>query len=317
MSGSVPNLAAQSTAPLRLGVGIHDIPAQAYLDDPAVEPSLNASSAKVLIEKTPAHLKVCHPRLMDAEPERDEDAEPERETKEQRLGSIVHKLWLGQGKIITVCDYKNWRSDAAKQERADAAVRGELAVLPKELARAERIWDAARPQLERRFGRWPIGPSEQTLIWKRATHYGDIYCRAMLDQRAEDGSVVVDLKSTGRPLDDETIARKIAGEAAEVQNAHYTAGTETLFPDQLGRVEFWFVFIETDPPHLVRRKRLPESLLHLARADLTRASETFARCLRLGAWPGWREDAETLDPAGWHLRRLEERDMLASLREDA
>ena len=45
-------------------MAIHtDISAEAYHADPAPEPSLSSSVAKILVNLSPAHARIAHPRL--------------------------------------------------------------------------------------------------------------------------------------------------------------------------------------------------------------------------------------------------------------
>jgi hypothetical protein len=277
--------------------GFHDLPVELYHQDPCFEaygvPSLSSSGITTLLTQTPAHFKAKHPRLTEW-PDYIEDSTPA-----QDLGSVVHALVLGKGAEIAIAEYNDWRKSAAQDFRDAARLNGQIPVLRKVYEQAEAIAYKATDKLTHHFGRWPIGEPELAAIWKRRTPSGEkIWCRSLNDMLDLRGGVIVDLKTTGRAIGDDDLAKKLAGDGADIQAAHYLNGLETLIPELAGRATFVFVVVEVDPPFDVRFATLRQRWLHMANMRIDRATDIFAECLATNEWKGWPETAE-LDPPSW------------------
>jgi hypothetical protein len=127
---------------------------------PCPAPSLTQSVAKILLEKSPLHAWHAHPRL-------NPDYQHDDATKFD-IGNIAHKMLLGRGKEIVVLeDFDDWRTKAAKEAREEAAAAGKLAVLGKHAARADRMVNAAREQLELRGSATCSAPTATAKSWSR------------------------------------------------------------------------------------------------------------------------------------------------------
>jgi hypothetical protein len=278
----------------QLTEGVHDISSDLYHSDPCPEPSLSSSITKILLEQTPVHAKTAHPRLTDYP-----DLDMYGGTKAQDMGTLVHKLILGAGQEFVVVNHTDWRTNAAKELRDQALSRGLLPVLKHTLEEAHDIAASCTVGLVKEFGQWPLGISEQTMIWKRKTLDGGfVWCRALVDHLVEKHNMLIDLKTTGKSIGDTELAKKFAGDGADYQAAHYLDGFETLFPLARGRSQFLFVVVETDPPYQVRVADLREGWRTLAAQMLDIATEKFAHGLKTGEWPGW-DSRTSLAAPGW------------------
>src|SRR3990167_7742109 len=79
-----------------LGVGLHyGIDEDRYHSDPCIVPSLSASTAKLLCERSPEHAHYFHPRL---------GGNQRAPKKEWDRGHLVHALLLGRGKDIAIIE---------------------------------------------------------------------------------------------------------------------------------------------------------------------------------------------------------------------
>lgn len=111
-----------SKAATTLRPGIHlDIAAADYFADPCPSPSFTQSIGKLLIDRSPAHARLAHPRL-------NPDFDPDDATKYD-IGNIAHRLLIGRGKELAVIEADDWRTKAAKEAREQAAAEGKLGVL--------------------------------------------------------------------------------------------------------------------------------------------------------------------------------------------
>lgn len=295
-------------APLRLGPGFHLISDEAYQADPAPEPSLRASAIDDLLTLSPATYAARAPRL--APPPESEEEDSDRSTRAQRLGSLVHALILGRGKRVQVVDAPDWRAKAAKEARAAALEADLLPVLATEWAQASRVAKAVQPQIVDEYGDAWEGESEVTMVWRRETALGPIWCRAMVDRLCSDTRLIVDLKATEMEVDDLTLARKFASAGGAYQAAFHVSGVEALHPHQAGRVRFEFAVVELQPPHQLRIVELPPAYLHMAGRRIERAAEIFAACQADGRWPPYPRRTQLQMPrwqeAQWLAEELED-----------
>ncbi|MEB0161086.1 hypothetical protein, partial [Pseudomonas sp. AH2 (2023)] len=83
-----------------------------YHADPCPQPSLSASSGKVLINRSPRAFQWMHPRLRPAHLPLPED----KWSDQAVFGTVVHKLVLGRGKDVVEVDADAWRTNASKME---------------------------------------------------------------------------------------------------------------------------------------------------------------------------------------------------------
>ena len=155
---------AMITAP-----GIYDIPAAEYHADPCVEPSLSASVANVLLQKSPAHARLAQPRLYPG-------YEPE-ESDRFDLGTAAHALLLERddSNIVWVA-HNDWRTAAARTARIDARAQGKLPILSRYQGVLDQMVMLARQAVNDSplAGIFERGKPERTLCWQDE----GIWCRA-------------------------------------------------------------------------------------------------------------------------------------------
>lgn len=286
--------------------GIHfDVPPSDYFEDCAPEPSLTQSIAKILIDRSPLHAWYQHPRL-------NPDFKPDDSTKFD-VGNIAHKLLLGRGRDIEVLEFSDWRTKNAQLARDIAAANGKLAVLGKQMQRAERMVKAAREQLELRgldrFFR--DGNSEVVTIWSE----GDIYFRQMIDFLSHDGCQFVDYKTSDMCVAPHGIDRMMLSAGWSIQAAMGERGLDALDPSNAGRRRFFFVAQETEVPYQLTVIELTGAPLTMGRKQLDRAVEIWGQCMRSGIWPGYPLDIVTPEWPGWAEQQWLDREIKDAARE--
>ena len=106
-----------------------------YHADPAPSPSFSASLGKVILDQSPLHAYLAHPRLGGAK------REP---TSAMEFGTLVHKLILGEGTSIVSVNADTWKTTAARTARDEARAAGKLAVLTADIDEAGKIVSAFR-----------------------------------------------------------------------------------------------------------------------------------------------------------------------------
>jgi hypothetical protein len=126
--------------------GLHfDVDAAIYFSDPCRRPSLTQSVAKILIDRSPAHARLAHPRL-------NPDWHPDEGSYDKSLaiGNAAHRLVLGRGKEVAVIEANDFRTLEAKQTRAAVIAEGKVPILAKHHQQAKDLVAAMRPQLDER-----------------------------------------------------------------------------------------------------------------------------------------------------------------------
>lgn len=272
-----------------------DVGESTYHRDPCVEPSLSASSAKVLLNRSAKAFRWQHPRLRPAHlPEKPAEDYSDAAT----FGTVVHKLVLGRGKDVIDVDADSWRTAAAKTERADIIAAGKVAILKHRLAEAKVIAGEIRQRVK--YG--PETPTEVVMIWRdHATDGTPVWCRGMLDALPEP-TLIDDLKVTGAELTQGFVERQVGTMGYDLSMAWYRRGLSILKPDLAGRIRTRLTFAERGEPYDVFQLDLTEGNLHVADRQCQAAIDRFAACLKSGRWPGVADRPRSLDLPEWHQR---------------
>lgn len=283
-----------------------DMAAADYHADPAPAPSLSQSLAKILLAKSPLHAWHAHPRL-------NPDYVHDDDTKFD-IGNIAHKMLLGRGKEIAVLEgFNDWRKDAAKEAREAAAKVGKIAVLGKTAARADRMVNAARAQLELRglgdlFG--ADGDSEVVVAWQE----GPIWLRQMIDWLSDDRLIFADYKTTDESAAPAALARKMVNDGWHIQAAMGERGLD-LVTGTGGRRKFLFVVQEATVPYALNVVEVGADPLVMGRKMLDAAVNTWTRCMRADRFPGYPLDIVTPEFPGWAEQQWLDREIKDAARE--
>lgn len=213
------------------------------------------------------------------------------------LGTVAHEIILGRGAGFIVLDRKitSWQTNAAKAAREEAREAGLVALLAKDHDRARTMADRV---LEHRLAGALFTPgsgrSEVSVFWHDPVT--GLECRARIDWWRSDA--LVDLKTIGTSASEPDIARQITNHGYHQQADHYQNGTQALTGE---RLPWLFVFVESDPPHLVTVAEVDPVDLELAAGRNRRALERIAECTKSGHWPGYVPETEiaTISLPAW------------------
>lgn len=270
--------------------GLHfDLPAKLYHADPCPEPSLSSSVLRTLIEKTPAHANLEHPRL---------GGKAKEATDAMNFGSCFHAIMAGDASELEVIPYDDFRSKDAKAARHMAKEQGLIPVLEKDVDRAR--WIAASVK-EKAFAGATyhpgnVGQKETTAIWQE----DGCWMRARFDALVmpdEHSADLWDYKTT-TDVSERAIMRSIIDYGYHLQAAFYMRGLRACVPS-LARVSFIFVFVEVNPPFAVRVVCLSPAFLAVANREVSKGVETWKHCLKNNTWPAYEADTLTIDPPSW------------------
>lgn len=283
--------------------GIYDdIPEAAYHADPVgPAPSLSASVAKLLVQRSPRHAAHAHPRL---NPEWDGTREP---TRPMEIGTAAHKVILGKGAAIDVLPFDDFRKKEAQQRRDAARAAGRTPILADDMESVTLLAEAARDQLATSSlaGYFDApGQSEVTMVWRGPA---GIWLRGRIDRlpaaALEGGHVVIaDLKTTAgsaHPDDWQSVAFE---KAYDVQADLYPRGLKTLIP-AIRSVEFKFAVLEQQPPYGLSVVEFSGQAVEEAAQLVDLAMKMWAACIKRGEWPGYEE--AIVDPPQWRSMRAE------------
>ncbi len=266
---------------LRLKPGIHlDIASADYFADPCESPSLTQSIASVLLDRSPRHAALRHPRLNPA-------WEPYEDTK-FNIGNAAHKLLIGRGKELVIVEADDWRTKAAKEARDDAHAQGNVAILAHQHRTAQAMADSfieqtsEIPECRTAFMPPAGGHGEVVII----ADYDGVTLRSMVDWM-RDTTHLDDLKTTGISASPDRLPYAMADGGWDLQAAIQERILDVLDPANAGRRHHYFYLQENDDPYEVTVCELPESVMTIGRAKLDKAIGIWRRCMESGRWPGY------------------------------
>ncbi len=267
-----------SKAATTLRPGIHlDIAAADYFADPCPSPSFTQSIGKLLIDRSPAHARLAHPRL-------NPDFDPDDATKYD-IGNIAHRLLIGRGKELAVIEADDWRTKAAKEAREQAAAEGKLGVLAKHYETGLAMEKAARTQLIERghADAFREGHGEVVLVWQEPAGF---YCRTMIDWM-ESLALCWDYKTTSTSAAPQAVSNRLFDGGWDIQAAMHERGLDALDPENRGRRRFRYVLQEAEPPYALTVSEITEAVLTMGRRRLEYAMALWNECLTRNSWPGY------------------------------
>lgn len=266
--------------------GVYDMPEATYHGDPVPGGSLSSTVARLLLPPSCPRLarwRADHPEHKDA----------------YDLGSVAHHLILGKGAQYVEVKADDWTLKATRQLRDEKRAQGLIPMLSKQLRAAQRMADAVRahdiaPRVLQ------AGGAERVYVWRdEAT---GVWCRAMLDWAPDPTRpwrlIIGDVKTSADPSP-HGFAKSVANYGYHVQAAHYLAGYCAVHDVDPAEVEFWFIAVGKDEPHIVHVHSLSDAALATGRALHRQALATWAECQATGTWPDGSEQIHELSLPRW------------------
>jgi hypothetical protein len=268
-------------------VELLDLTSDEYHADPAPEPSLNSTTARILLTRTPAHAKAQHPRLSDV------PLEP-RTSDAMDMGTAVHQLLLKDDRV-EVAEFPDYRKGEARLWRDETRAAGRIPMLTHQWDKANSIADAVRDQMRGLPAPTPFtaGTPEATITWQDV---GGAWCRARLDWLRDDLSCIDDLKCTSKTADPKVWVRQLFNYGYDVQAALYVRGVEKMHGV---RPRFRWVVAETMPPYAVQMVELSEQAMYAASVKVDAALSIWNECMAADSWPAYSPDVYVAEIPGW------------------
>lgn len=264
--------------------GIYDdISISDYVADPCEAPSLSASIASLLLERSPAHAFLAHPHLT--------PQQPEEWSAAANFGSAVHAAVFG-GPKVHFLDAKDWRTKEAKEVRAAILKIGDVPLLAHEAERLNNIAEAVRRGIA--LTGLTLYRAEATICWQSA----GTWFRTRPDVIGPDMRVLLDLKVTGVSARDPNA--HFFSQGYDMQAAFMEHGADAIDPNNRGRRQIYYLFVEDEPPYAHRLLQLSEGTMMLARRKFNAATNLWRKCLATCAWPGYGDDIVISERPGWN-----------------
>lgn len=283
--------------------GWYDIDEAVYHSDPCPEPSLSASCAKLVINKSLLHAWSRHPR--------NPNAEPMEANKAREIGKAVHAAVFGGADIEVIygknkdgedIEVTNYQTKVARERRDGALASGLIPLLPSQLETIERMADMARARFDDLYGGEYF--AERVAIWRCPRTGG--WRRGMLDTSARAAPIIVDYKTTEASVDDQACIRRIFDNGMHIQAAAYKEAMEALNPEWEGRVRFFFQWQEQKAPYALSRPiEMGEAGMTLGREQWEAAGPMWDAAVKLGKFPGYLTTPVEAAPPPWELSRWE------------
>lgn len=270
--------------------GVYDaIPDDVYHGDPVKGGSLSSSGARRLLP--PGCPAVFQYERVNGRPDK----------AVFDFGHAAHRLVLGVGATITAVDADDWRTKAAKEQRAEIRAAGGVPVLAAELDVVKAMAAAIREHPIASALLTPAdGTPEASLFW--TDNRSGVTLRGRLDwlpNSADGRMIVVDYKS-GKSADPQQFARAAANYGYHMQAPWYLDGVTAL---QLAEdVAFVFVVQEKTPPYLVSVIELDSDALRVGRARNRKAIDLYSYCIDTQTWPGYSDDVALVSLPVWATR---------------
>lgn len=258
--------------------GIHQISADAYHSDPAPDPSLSSTLARLILNQSPLHAWTASPRL-------NPNWQPV-EKKTFDIGRAAHRAVLGAGSDFCVIPEDILASNgAASTKEAKAFVEDARAKGLTPLKQAEAVdIEAMRGKIAAKLQLLNIGFDPARSEISALAVINGVWCRAMIDNAPIDPALpLYDFKTT-TDASPEACTKAVMNYGYDVQAAHYLEAWKAATGET--RL-FRFVFQEKTAPFEVCVVELGDDSLAMARKKTARARALWCDCLRSNDWPGY------------------------------
>ena len=275
-----------------------DIHETEYHADPCPEPSLSSSVAKLLVNRSPAHAWVAHPRL-------NPDYVADNGKSYTNVGSAVHAAALdGDWSRIEFVDAPDFRTKAAREMRDSAISEHRYPLLEKQRQQIEDMVATLIPALAQDTILTVAGKArltESVFAWQE----NGAWIRTRPDLVQSD--MITDVKTTGLAATDDGWGRKQIWEYA-MQAGLYRRGYAKVLGD--GEKPRWrFVVQEQDAPYAVAMFEFDSEALDYCDRLAERAVQIWSECISNNEWPSYPTGVHVAEMPAWlRVRSISEGD---------
>jgi hypothetical protein len=274
--------------------GVQRLASAAYHADPAPEPSLSATLAKLLLRKSPRHAWTECRRL-------NPDWQP-TDKKTFDIGRAAHRAVLGAGDdyVAIPVDLLAKNGAASTSEAKNfierARMAGQTPLKEDEIGDIEAMRIVAHARLAEHGVTLDPERSELCAI----VQIEGIWCRAMCDNVPADPTQPIYDFKTCEDATPEACLRSVLNYGYDIQAEHYRAVWKAATGEDR---DFVFIFQEKSAPYEVTLVRLSGSFRHLAERRAAKARAMWAECITTNNWPGYPVGMNEVDPPAWLIER--------------
>jgi len=261
-----------------------------YINDPCETPSLNYSTAKVLLQQSPLHAWMQHSMLGGVKKE---------PTAAMDAGTLIHKLLLGEGHEIVIGEFENFRTKDAQTWRDKARADNFLPILQHQFNEAFYAVEKIRNNLSLLDIDLMDGQNE----FKIQFESDGVLCRRALDSWNEALIQIRELKTINNACPAYCAGQSIRM-GYDVEYAASVDAIQTLYPDYAGRIDFVFIFCELEPPYAVYAARPDGVFSQLGFSKWDKAKRIWKACLETNTWPAYAENIGSLTAPLWAVKEL-------------
>lgn len=273
-----------------------DLPLETYHSDCCDGPSISSSGLRELAPPNGCPIKYWDSSYLN----------PERAPVEQEdhfnLGHAVHTLLLGEDGfkdkyVVRPKKFADWRTNAAKEWRAQAVKGGKIVLVAANLEQIEGM--ANRVANDRTFRDLLDGRTERSIIYRdKATN---IWVKGRPDSLPAD-TTIADLKTCA------DASERACLNAITKYGYHMQLGLVSTALDVVAGIqttEHLLLFIETGRPWAYNIKPIDNQYIWNGQRQNRAALNIFAEALRTGFWPTYYSSGYTASPPDWFEKSLD------------
>lgn len=300
----------ETKKPVITELGHHlDISEDDYHKNPNLlaEPSLSASGAKAIVEKSPLHF--WHSSCLN----------PNREEKDEShfaIGKACHYLmlmgddWAKKYHVLP----EGFRSNATQKFKiaiaaAEAAEKAGLTIMKFQEAKAVRDLAASVNLHAAAANAMKNGVPESTLVWRDPETGVLLRCRPdFLPRSAMEGGdvrAITDLKFMAPSnCSPSGFSKSIASFGYHIAAAFYFEGIKQVFGQE--PTHWLHLAVEKEAPYSVSTYPLPASDIERGRFQMRKAVRKFADCLEKDEWPGYVTEPTEVGLPAWARKAIDD-----------
>lgn len=242
-------------------------------------PSISSSGLRTIEGQSPAHYWAYSP----LNPLRHEP----KPKDEFDFGRAAHHLLLGEADFarhfaVRPDKWNDYRTDAAKNWRDDCRAHGYTPITPDDLTAIRGM--AAALQSVPLASALLTGEAELSIFWKDART--GVWLKSRPDAIPAIGEALADYK-TVVDASDLGCMKSMTNFGYAMQMALASEGLYQVTGRRIDDDAHILIFQEKTPPYAVNIKSVAPEVITLARGQVRRAIDTFARCLEAGEWPAY------------------------------
>lgn len=271
-----------------------DMSAEAYFADPCIEPSFTQSLAKILLDQSPLHAYLAHPRLNVPTGEENDEAYD----KAKAIGNAAHTIMLERGKTLAVGEFPNWKTKVSQEFKSAAIAAGQEPILRNHHDTALAMVGAALEQLNHIHGcqnAFANGDAEVVI----ASEERGAWLRSMIDWITPDMREIWDYKTSGQSASPYATGRLMASAGWHIQAAFHERILDVIDPAGAGRRKHYFVAQENSKPFALTVNLIGEAAMTIGRKQVDYAIRLWSHCLTKNSWPAYPAKIITPELPAW------------------